>query len=131
MCLLVYDDIYHYITLLKNSVMEELKLLVSPNSGKPSKLDRLYRKFVTQNFNYLDENSINRWEVYNVIMKELITLGEDKSIQEIKYRLTDGENPNLVMMDMIDKFCEENHLIWLMKPSVISFLEEDLTKGYF
>lgn len=111
--------------------MKELKLLVKPSSGKPTKLDRLYRNFVTQNFNNLDENSMDRLEVYNVIMKELTSLGEYKSIEEIKYRLTDGENPNLVMMDMIDKFCEENHLIWLMKPSVMSFLQEDFTKGYF
>jgi len=109
--------------------MKELSLLVKSSSEKPSRLDRLYRKFVTHNFNNLDENSIGRWEVYNVIMNELFTLGEYVSIQEIKYRFTDGENPNLVMMDMINKFCEDNHLIWLMKPSIVYFIEEDLICG--
>jgi hypothetical protein len=109
--------------------MKEFNLLIKTNSGKFSKLDKLYRDFVINSLVNFDDETITRWEIYNTIMSELVNIGRHESFQEIKYRLTDGENPSLVMLDIINKFCEDNHLIWLLKPQIESFVVDDFNKG--
>lgn len=108
--------------------MEELKLNVKISSGRFNKLDKLYRDFITISLNKFDEESITRWEVYNAIISELVELGEYKLFEEIQYRFTDGENPNLVMMDIVNKLSDESYLIWLLKANIESFIEEDFKK---
>lgn len=109
--------------------MKEFNLIVKSKSGKFSMLDKLYRDFVINSLVNFDDETITRWEIYNTIMSELVNIGKHESFQEIKYRVTDGENPNLVMLDIINKFCEDNDLIWLLKPTVEVFVIEDFNKG--
>jgi hypothetical protein len=109
--------------------MKEFNLIVKSNSGKFNILDKLYRDFVINSLVNFDDETITRWEVYNTIMFELVNTGKYESFQEIKYRVTDGENPNLVMLDIINKFCEDNDLIWLLKPQIKVFVIEDFNNG--
>jgi hypothetical protein len=92
-------------------------------------LFRSYRDFVINSLVNFDDETITRWEVYNTIMFELVNTGKYESFQEIKYRVTDGENPNLVMLDIMNKFCEDNDLIWLLKPQIKVFVIEDFNNG--
>lgn len=105
--------------------MENFNLTIKPGSGKFTKLDKLYRDFATNLINNSKEDYLDRWEIYNVIMNELIRIGEYSYFEEVKYRITDGENPNLVMIDMIDKFCFKTELFWLLKSIIKDFIEED------
>lgn len=109
--------------------MKEFNLIIKPDNGKFSILDKLYRGLVVNYLVNFDDETITRWEIYNSIMSELINIGKYDSFQEIKYRLTDGENPNLVMLDIVNNFCEENHLIWILKPQIESFIIEDFKNG--
>ena len=105
--------------------MKNFNLTVKPISGKFTKLDKLYRDFAINSINNSEEEYIDRWEVYNVIMNELIKIGEYSYFEEVKYRMTDGENPNLVMLVMVDKFCSKIDLFWVLKSIIERFIEED------
>lgn len=105
--------------------MNNFNLKIKSGSGKFSKLDKLYRDFVINSTNNLEDSHIDRWEVYNVIMDELIKIGEYSHFEESKYRITGGENPNLVMLDMLDKFFTHNHLFFTLKSIIEEFIDED------
>ena len=108
--------------------MKEFNLNLKGCSVRFNILNRLYRDFVKISLDEFDEDSIARWEVYNVIINELKELGEYKLFEEIQYRFTDGENPNIVMVDIVNRLSDDSYLIWLMKPSLLSFIEEDFKK---
>jgi hypothetical protein len=44
-----------------------------------------------------------RWETYNVIIETLLSKVDTHYFEEIKYRLTDGEDPNIVILDIIER----------------------------
>jgi hypothetical protein len=108
--------------------MEEFNLNIKSGSGRLKKLDKLYRDFVKDSLDKFNEDSVARWEVYNAIISELRGLGEYKLFQEIQYRFTDGENPNLVMIDIANRLSDDSYLIWLMKSNLLSFIDEDFKK---
>lgn len=110
--------------------MKDFNLIIKTSSGKFSRLDKLYRDFAINSMWDSNEEDMDRWEIYNIIMNGLISIGKYNSFEEVKYRITDGENPNLVMLDIIDKFCIDNHLFWVIKPQIESFLEEDLINRF-
>ena len=110
--------------------MKDFSLTIKSSSGKFSRLDNLYRNFAIDSMWSSNQNDIDRWEIYNIIMNGLISIGKYNSFEEVKYRITDGENPNLVMLDIINKFCVDNHLFWVVKPQIESFLDEDLTNRF-
>jgi hypothetical protein len=58
----------------------------------------------------------------------LINLNEYNSFDEIKYRITDGENPNVVILDVVNRFLDDNYILWLIKPNIEFFIDEDLIK---
>ncbi len=105
--------------------MGEFNFTIKAGSGKFNKLDRLYRDYVVNSIKGDNEGSIFRWEIYNIIMNELISIGKFDYFEEAKYRITDGENPNNVMLDMLDRVSGDNRLIWVMRDMIESFIEED------
>lgn len=106
--------------------MKEFNLTIKSSSGRFTKLDKLYRDFVINSLNKFDEESIGRWEIYNTIINELVDLGNYTLFEEVQYRFTDGENTNLVMLDIIDRLSDDSYIIWLLRPCVQSFIEDDL-----
>jgi len=107
--------------------MGAIKIMVKTHHNRYTMLDKTYRNFILNNFN---TDFVDRLEIYNIIINELIVLGEYDSVDEIKYRITDGENPNDVILDIINKIPGDNYLMWLVKPNIKTFLEEDLIKKY-
>ena len=94
--------------------------------GKYSTLDKAYNKHISNLSEQLDEEKQERWETYNIIIQELINEGKLDSYSEIKYRLTDGENPNDVLLDVIDRYVDEvNGLIWFLKRRIEEYQEDD------
>lgn len=64
-------------------------------------LDKIYNKFVSTNIikNELDEE---KWEIY----KSLFSLFKNEYTniaEEIQYRITGGENPNKVFLDILNR----------------------------
>ena len=105
--------------------MEPIKLIVKTYHNRYAMLDKLYHKFIINNNN---SNFTERLEVYNIIINELINLNEYNSFDEIKYRITDGENPNVVILDVVNRFLDDNYILWLIKPNIEFFIDEDLIK---
>lgn len=106
--------------------MKDFNFTIKTGSGKYSKLDKLYQKYLLNIIENLDDNHLHRFDVYDVIVNELIKMGEDKSFGELKYRLTDGENPNLVMLDIVNRYENQNAMIWLMGREIYKFMDEDI-----
>ena len=105
--------------------MNNFNLTIKSGSGKFSKLDKLYRDFAINSMNDSEEECIDRWEVYNVIK-----IGEYTYFEEVKYRITDGENPNLVMLEMINKFFTNSNLFFVLKSIIETFIDDDCVNRF-
>ncbi len=50
----------------------------------------------------------------------------------MKYRLTDGEDPNKVILDIIEREVDEiNGLIWILKRRIEDYIEDDYIKRFY
>jgi hypothetical protein len=64
-------------------------------------------------------------------MEELVNLGEIDLFNEIKYRLTDGEDPNLVIISILDKFQNDSGFLWLIRKTIENYIEEDFENQFY
>ena len=111
--------------------MGELNFTIKVDSGSYTRLDKEYKDFINETLNKLDEEETHRWEIYNLIMSELLNSGLYNVFEEVKYRLTDGENPNEVMLDIIDRKEYSSSIIWFLKNRIESYLDEDFLKRFY
>lgn len=112
--------------------MKANRLLLKAGQGKNSTLDKAYNKHINDLFSKLDEEKQERWETYNIIIQELIKEGKLESYCEIKYRLTDGEDPNDVILDIIDRNVDEvNGLVWFFKRRLEEYQEDDYLRRFY
>jgi hypothetical protein len=112
--------------------MESKNFIFMGGQGKKTTLDNAYFKHINNIIETLDEEKELRWETYNTIVEELINQGKGEYFEEIKYRFTDGENPNQVMLDIIEKEIDEvNGLIWFLKRRLEEYLEDDYLRRFY
>lgn len=101
-------------------------LLLTLGHGKKSMLDKAYNKHLINVLNSLNEEVEARWETYSFIIEQLIEDGKDIYLKEIKYRLSDGENPNEVILDILSRESDNmDGITWMFKKRIEEFLEED------
>jgi hypothetical protein len=113
--------------------MEFSDFIVKNSYGEVTLLDKEYKKLINNVIvNSTEEDEI-RWGTYNLIIKEMIKLNDYQYFEEIKYRLTDGENPNEVLIDIISRYKPENlnHLILFLMNRVEEYAEEDFLKRFY
>lgn len=103
---------------------------IKVGKGKYTKLDKDYKALLDRVLEDYNDDKKERWELYNIIITELIEIGREDLFQAIKYKLTDGENPNKVMLEIINELEPENFL-WLLKRRIDEFLEEDFFNKFF
>jgi EAL domain-containing protein (putative c-di-GMP-specific phosphodiesterase class I) len=104
---------------------------ITASKGKRTTLDKAYSRHITNVLETLDKEKEERWETYNVIIQELIDEGKIDYFKEIKYRLTDGEDPNKVMLEIIERDGDEaGGLIWILKRRLEEYLEDDYLKSF-
>lgn len=112
--------------------MEANNFILKAGQEKSTTLDKAYSKHIIGILQTLDEEKEGRWETYNIIISELLRQGKGKYFQEIKYRLTDGEDPNEVMLDIINRDAEDiDDLLWVLKRRVDGYLEDDFIKRFY
>lgn len=105
---------------------------ITASKGKRTTLDKAYCKHITNVLETLDKEKEERWETYNIIIQELINEGKIDYFKEIKYRLTDGEDPNKVMLEIIERDGDEaSGLIWILKRRLEEYFEDDYLKGFY
>ena len=69
---------------------------------RESLLDNEFRMFVFERTYKAPVEEKQRWKIYNTILQELRWLGDEQSVDEIKYRITDGEDPDKVIKETIE-----------------------------
>lgn len=105
--------------------MKESNFTIKHGPGDFSNLDKEYNSYIKNSTRGLDDEKVNRWDIYDLIMKDLLKLGLNVVFEEVKYRLTDGENPNLVMMEIINRDYYESELAWFLKNRLELYIKED------
>jgi hypothetical protein len=112
--------------------MKTKQFLLTANQGYRTTLDKAYNKHINSVLTTLDEEQEIRWETYNLIMNELIAQGDKTCVKEVKYRLSDGEDPNSVLLDIINRNTDNvNSLVWFLKRRLEEYLEDDNFNRFF
>ena len=112
-------------------LMEANNFIVKASQRKSTNLDKAYNKLIIGILQTLDEEKEERWETYNSIVEELLRQGKGKYFEEIKYRLTDNEDPNQVMLDIIDRDEESvDGYLWFLRKKICEYVEEDFIKRF-
>lgn len=113
--------------------MENFDFIVKVGSGKKTLLDKEYTRLINNIIATSDEEKEVRWETYDLIIRELFSVDNGRYFEEIKYRLTDGEDPNYVILDIISRYkeFELNYLVWSLKRRIDEYVEDDFYKRFF
>ena len=113
--------------------MENFDFIVKVGSGKKTLLDKQYTRLINDVISNSDEEKEGRWETYDLIIREFFSVDNGRYFEEIKYRLTDGEDPNYVLLDVISRYKEFdlNYLIWNLKKRIEEYIEDDFFKRFF
>lgn len=107
-------------------------LLLQENQVKKTTLDRAYKKHIVNKLTTFDEEEEERWETYNLIVNSLSKNDNYNYIDEMKYRVTDGENLNEVLLSFIERnVLEVDGLVWLLKRRIEEYLEDDFLKRFY
>jgi len=88
---------------------------------KSNILEKEFNKVILNIKNNINDCEV-RWEVYQVIISEISK--DVDLIKEFKYRLTDGEDINLLILDFINKN-KNNDILWFLKPRIQGFIDDD------
>ena len=106
--------------------------LVTTCQTNKTRLDKLYYDHVNCLLNNLDEDEEIKWETYGLIIENLLNQGHKNILKEVKYRMTDGENPNVILLDIIQRHSDTvDGIIWFLKRRIEEYLEEDFYKKFF
>jgi hypothetical protein len=106
--------------------------LVTTCQLKKTRLDKLYYDHVNYLLSGIDEDEEIKWETYGLIIENLLNQGDKNLLEELKYRMTDGENTNEIILDMIHRHSESvDGIVWFLKRRVEEYLEDDFYKKFF
>lgn len=113
--------------------MEIFDFIVKTGTGKNTNLDKAYSKLINDVLVKSDEEVEERWETYNLIIKEFLAIDNGMYFQEIKYRLTDGESPNDVILDIASRYSQHelSFLAGFLLKRVEEYVEEDFFKRFY
>lgn len=107
-------------------------LLLRENQVRKTTLDRAYKNHIFNTFIVFDEEEEERWEIYNLIVDSLSKNDKYNYIDEMKYRVTDGENLNEILLSFIERnVLEVDGLVWLLKRRIEEYLEDDFLKRFY
>jgi hypothetical protein len=110
----------------------KVNLLKQSNKKKSTFLDKAYNLHITNVLDSLNEEMERRWETYDLILEELKKETKKDYINEVKYRFSDGEDYNSVIIEILDRESESiNDLLWYLKRRVDEYIEEDYFKNFF
>ena len=112
--------------------MNTKNILFKSGSNRKTYLDKAYNTHIINLFEELDDNKKERWETYNLIIEVLTENTKKDFMTEIKYRVTDGEDPNVIILDIIQRESEiADGLIWFLKKRVEEYMDEDFFNRFF
>ena len=107
-------------------------LLFQASQSKKTTLDKAYKKHMVNILNSFDEEEESKWETYSMIVNSLSKVKNENILQEIKYRLTDEENINDILLSIIDRHVlEVDGLVWFLKKRLEDYLEDEFLKKFY
>lgn len=75
----------------------------------------------------LNGESKDEWSLYNSLVSELRKIGDDKHIDEIRYRVSDDEIPINVVTEVLNKIKRKNKELKFIEEKVLEQLKCRLT----
>lgn len=110
----------------------DAKVLLTKAKVKTPVLDKKYTKHINSLIQNFSEEDEARWELYGLLIQEICQLNNDVLISEIKYRLTDGDEPNDVFLSVLNKISDSTDgLMWIVKKRLEEYSEEDFFKRFY
>jgi|TARA_R110000744_G_scaffold100551_1_gene193993 hypothetical protein len=117
--------------MLENTIKMDIKNFILGNcSPNKNKLNSDYKTFMLNTINNCTDEHVERWENYNDIIDEVVRLGYDAEFEEIKYRITDSENPNEVLLDVFERI-ELSPILMFHSRHLEDYLEIDKYSKFF
>lgn len=117
--------------MLENTIEMDIKNFIIGNSSpNKNKLDSDYKNFILNTINNCDDTHVERWEIYNDIIDEIVKLDYNSEFEEIKYRITDGENPNEILLDIFNRI-ELSPILMFYSKQLEDYLESDKYSKFF
>ena len=110
--------------------MDNSRITIKVGSGSHNFLDKKYNNYLKQSVN-LNEKTVERWITYDVIINEIIQLGKINYFDEFKYRLTGGEDPNQILIEIINKDNETRTYLWHHLKRLKFFINDDLMRRFY
>ena len=109
------------------------KLLFSEqNKGKKAHLNQDFNQQVFKILNLLNEEEENRLETYHLVIQYLIFNKKLNYIHEIKYRISEGEDKNEVILSIITRDgLDFDGLVWLLKKRIEEYIDEDFMDQFY
>jgi hypothetical protein len=112
--------------------MNTKNILFKSSSNRRTNLDKAYNSHIINLFEELDEDKKARWETYNLIVEVLTESTKKDYMKEIKYRITDNEDPNFILLEIIQREGENTEgIIWFLKKRIEEYIDEDFFNRFF
>lgn len=106
--------------------MNTKNILLKSSNNRRTNLDKAYNNHIVNLLTELDEDEKARWETYDLIVEIITEHSKKDYIKEIKYRITDNEDPNYIMLDLINREHDiVDGLIWFLKKRIEEYIDED------
>ena len=109
--------------------MELFNYTIRLGVGKYNYLDKAYRDLIRKQITDSDSWA-KRWETYDMIINEIIIQGNEEIFEEIKYRITDGENVNQVLLSIMNDDMEYNLTTRLLIRKINEYSDIDWLKEF-
>lgn len=90
------------------------------NITDQSLLDRDYTLFVFDSTYKASKKEKDKWKLFEYIIDELMWLGDDETIQKIKYKITDGENPKKVFIESLENSVQNSQNLEFFKLELLN-----------
>jgi len=117
--------------MLENTIEMDIKnFIIGNGSPNKNKLDSDYKNFILNTINNCEDAQFERWENYNSVIDEIVKLGYNSEFEEIKYRITDGENPNEVLLSIFGRI-ELSPILMFYSKLLEDYLESDRYSKFF
>jgi len=111
--------------------MDTKNLIFRAAKGNRTTLDKEYNKHINEILRTYDDEEEGRWETYNIVIETLTEDVDIDYIEELKYRLTDGEDPSEIILDFIQREKDNlNGIIWFLNKRIEEYVEEDYFKRF-
>ena len=94
-------------------------------------LNKTFNNLITKMLHQMDDSELSRLTTYDIILNEWIDEEKMTYLDELKYRVTDGENINQVLLDIIKNDEIPSYICINQKHTLKEYLSEDTFKVFY